>query len=233
MKNKNLAIIPIREGSKRIKDKNIKNFNGKPLFYYSLKAAINSGVIDKIIITSDSLRYLKLVKKYFKTSNLIEYLIRPYSISRSTSSTESAISHCLKNYKDFENIFLIQATSPLIASEDLVLGFKKYKKFNYDSLFSAYLSKSFLWKLNENANLRSINYDYKKRPMSQVFKNYLILENGSFYIFKYKKFTKYNNRLFDKIGFYEMNKYLSIDIDDIKDFKLAEFISSNIKLFKN
>ena len=69
--------------------------------------------------------------------------------------------------------------------------------------------------------------------MSQSFKNKKIIENGAFYIFKYQKYLKFRNRLFGNIGFYEMNKYLSIDIDNINDFKIAEFINKNIKYFKN
>lgn len=229
---RNLAIIPLRSGSKRIKDKNIKSFNNKPLFYYSIKVALDSKLFDKIIISSDSKKYLDLVKNEFKSNRKLDYIIRPNKISKNLSSTELAISHTLESNLIFENIFLIQATSPLLQKNDLIDGFKKFERNKLDSLFSCYLSGSFIWSYKNN-NLRSENYNYKKRPMSQKFKNKKIIENGAFYIFKYEKYLKFKNRLFGKIGFFEMNKYFSIDIDSNKDFKLAEYIIKNLKFYKN
>ena len=63
-KNKILAVIGLRSGSKSLKDKNIKILNGKPLFYYILKAAKKSKYINKIAISTDSKKYKKIVKKY-------------------------------------------------------------------------------------------------------------------------------------------------------------------------
>ena len=61
---KSICIIPARGGSKRIKNKNIKNFFGKPLIYYSIKAAIKSNIFDKIIVSTDSKKIASIVKKY-------------------------------------------------------------------------------------------------------------------------------------------------------------------------
>ena len=229
---KNLAIIPIRSGSKRIKDKNIKLFNLEPLVHTSVKVALSSKLFDKIVISSDSDNYLKLVNNKFSKNRKIHCIKRPKNISQNLSSTELTINHVLNKIENFENIFLIQATSPLLQKSDLINGFKKFNKDELDSLFSCYMTKSFIWSI-ENNNLKSENYNYKKRPMSQKFKNKQIIENGAFYIFNYKKYLKFKNRLFGKIGFYEMNKYFSVDIDNEKDFKLAEYISKNKNFFKN
>mgnify|MGYP000070463224 CR=1 FL=1 len=60
----NIAIIPARIGSKRIKEKNIKNFFGKPIICYSILAAQQTGIFSKIIVTTDSLKIAKIAKKY-------------------------------------------------------------------------------------------------------------------------------------------------------------------------
>ncbi|MDC1148749.1 hypothetical protein OAT00_03675 [Pelagibacteraceae bacterium] len=65
-KNKFWAFIPARSGSKSIKNKNILDISGKPLFFYSLEVARKVKLIDKIIFSSDSKKYIKLSKKYFK-----------------------------------------------------------------------------------------------------------------------------------------------------------------------
>jgi CMP-N,N'-diacetyllegionaminic acid synthase len=61
---KNICIIPIRKGSKGIKNKNIKNFNGKPLAYYTIKAALDSKIFSKIFVTHNSIFYKKNYKNF-------------------------------------------------------------------------------------------------------------------------------------------------------------------------
>lgn len=229
---KNLAIIPIRSGSKRIKNKNIKIFNRKPLVYNAINTALKSKLFEKIVISSDSSKYLNLIKDGFNSNKVLDYLKRTHKISSNLSNTELAIDHAIKFFQNYDNVFLIQATSPLLQYSDLINGYKKFKNSNLDSLFSCYISGSFIWSY-KNDKFKPENYDFKNRPMSQSFKNKKIIENGAFYIFKFQKYLKFRNRLFGNIGFYEMNKYLSIDIDNINDFKIAEFINKNIKYFKN
>ena len=60
----NVIIIPARAGSKRIKNKNMKLFFGKPLIYYSIKAALDSKIFDKIHISSDSKKIINYAKKF-------------------------------------------------------------------------------------------------------------------------------------------------------------------------
>ena len=58
---KTIAIIPARGGSKRIKNKNIIKFNKQPIIYWSLKAALKSKCFDKIIVSTDSDKIIKIV----------------------------------------------------------------------------------------------------------------------------------------------------------------------------
>ena len=95
-----------------------------------------------------------------------------------TASTESAMLEFAENY-DFENIVLIQATSPLLKSSDLDEAIEKYD--NFDSMLSVVAQKRFYWNYNEDGSVSPINYDFKKRPMRQQFKGNLV-ENGAFYI---------------------------------------------------
>jgi len=97
-----------------------------------------------------------------------------------------------------------------------------FERKKYNSIFSAYKKKDFLWK-NKKNKLSSFSYNYKKRKNSQKM-NELIFENGAIYIFQTKGFLKYQNRLFGKIGVYYMKKMHSIDIDEMEDVKLVEKI---------
>ena len=60
----NIAVIPARGGSKRIPFKNIKDFNGAPLISYSIKAALDSGVFSKVIVSSDDKKIIEVATQY-------------------------------------------------------------------------------------------------------------------------------------------------------------------------
>ena len=64
MKNKILAIIPARSGSKGLKDKNIKLLNGKPLIAYTIEAAVKSEVFEDVIVSTDSEKYKEISEEY-------------------------------------------------------------------------------------------------------------------------------------------------------------------------
>ena len=64
MGNKAIAIITARGGSKRIPQKNIKEFCGKPIIAYSIEAAINSGIFDEVMVSTDSMEIAKIAIKY-------------------------------------------------------------------------------------------------------------------------------------------------------------------------
>ena len=167
---KNLAIIPIRSGSKRIKNKNIKIFNRNHLYIMQLIQHLNLNYLKKIVISSDSSKYLNLIKDGFNSNKVLDYLKRTHKISSNLSNTELAIDHAIKFFQNYDNVFLIQATSPLLQYSDLINGYKKFKNSNLDSLFSCYISGSFIWSY-KNDKFKPENYDFKNRPMSQRFKN--------------------------------------------------------------
>lgn len=132
----------------------------------------------------------------------------------------------LKKEVGYKYIFLIQATSPLIISKDIRNCKNLMIRKKLDSIFSSYQDDKFIWK-NDKKNLKSINYKIKNRPMKQMFRNNLYVENGAIYAFKSDGFKINKNRLFGKIGTVVMPKERSIDIDTKKD--LDEFNN----LFKN
>lgn len=216
MKNKKLiCIIPLRSKSKGIINKNIKMMAGVPLSVYSIKAACNCLIFKKVIIAIDDFSYKKKIQNYF-VNNKITYFNRSKHGSMDNSPSEMVISEVLKKNKEFEHVCLIQATSPLLKSNDLVGGYKKYLNGGYDSLISGYITKKFFWKNFKN-HIIPINYNPINRPMKQKNKG-TIVENGAFYFFKSKGFFKKKNRIFGKTGVYLMEEKNSIEIDTKSQF---------------
>jgi N-acylneuraminate cytidylyltransferase len=95
-----LGVIPARQGSE-LKDKNIKNYKGKPLIFHTINTALNSKFINKIVISTDSIKYKKLCMNKFKNKIEIPF-IRPKSISGKFSKDYDWIKHCLLFLKNKE-----------------------------------------------------------------------------------------------------------------------------------
>ena len=104
------ALIPARQGSKGIKNKNIKDINGEPLLVWTIKSALKSKYINKVVVSTDSKKIANISSKF----GVNVPGLRPKKFSRDTSTTESVIKHYLDNwsYKD-ETIVLLQPTSPI------------------------------------------------------------------------------------------------------------------------
>ena len=123
-----------------------------------------------------------------------------------------------------KNIVLLQATSPMRTSEDIIGCIKKFNNKKLDSIFSIYKEKNFLWRKTKK-RLQSISFNYKYRERAQKM-DYIYHENGAIFIFKIKKFLKEKNRIFGKFDFFEMKKSNSIDIDDKEDLReLLDYIN--------
>tara|TARA_B100000989_G_scaffold293945_1_gene272129 strand:+ start:2669 stop:3316 length:648 start_codon:yes stop_codon:yes gene_type:complete len=211
-----VSLIPARKGSKGIKNKNLIDLCGKPLIHYSIQASINS-LVNETWVSSDSDEILKTSKNL--GSNTIK---RPKHLSEDDSSSESALIHFAKNI-DFDILVFIQCTVPLIKSEDINKGIEKMK--NFDSVVSVTETNQMFW--NSNGPIYDINN--RSRRQNSI-KRYL--ETGSFFITTKKNLMKSNNRLSGKIGFLEIPKHRSFDIDDYDDLKIVKSII-NSKEFDN
>lgn len=223
----NIAFIPLRCGSKSIPFKNIKNFCGKPLVYWNLKAIEESKSVDIVYIATDCKEVIDTINSFcFK--KVVIYKRDPIN-ARDISPTEDVMLEFLEKRKqDNEDYFLlVQATSPITQSYDFDNAIKQLKNSKKDSLLTVVNEKRFFW----NKDGMPINYDYKNRPRRQDFEGFY-LENGAFYINKVKNILRDKNRLSGKIDLYVMNDYTSIEIDEPLDWHIAESYMQNHILSK-
>lgn len=212
-----LAFIPVRGGSKSIPLKNIKDFCGKPLVYWNVKALQDCSAVDKIVVATDS-SVIKDTVSCFRFSKVEVYDRKPEN-AVDTASTESVMLEYIEaaNLPDNDIFMLVQATSPLTRTEDFEGGLSLYNSGRFDSLLSCVRNKRFFW--NENGT--SKNYDYKNRPRRQDFDG-MLMENGAFYINSVKNIKEAKNRLSGKIGIYEMPEYTATEIDESDDWLILE-----------
>lgn len=212
-----ISIVPVRIGSKSIPKKNIKDFCGKPLIYWTLQSLQNSNSIEKIIVASDSQEINNIVKLF--DFNKIEIYNRSLQNSTDISSTESVLIEVVNNFSFNKEdiIFLNQVTNPFVKCQDIDNAYKSYIDNKFDSLLTCTLSKRFYW----SDDCQPLNYDFKNRPRRQDFKGNFV-ENGAFYINSVQNILKHSNRLSGKIGIYQMNEYSYYEIDDYQDWIICE-----------
>lgn len=214
----NVAFIPVRGGSKSIPLKNIKEICGKPLVYWTVKAANECKEIDKVYVATDSDKIRETVDSF--NFEKVEVIGRSAESASDTASTESAMLEFAEKY-DFDNIVLVQATSPLLQSKDLDNGFNEFYKEGTDSVLSTVRQKRFNWKIDEKGNAIPTNYDVFKRPRRQEFDGYLV-ENGAFYITSKKELLETKNRVSGNIKAVEMNEDTFFEIDEPSDWIIIE-----------
>jgi N-acylneuraminate cytidylyltransferase len=213
----NIAFIPVRGGSKSIPLKNIKLINGRPLIYWTLDAAVNCSSIDQVVVSTDSKEIREAVNKY--NSQKVKLANRSQEVSTDTASTEAVmLEYAEKN--SFNNIILIQATSPLLTSEDLQKGLSKYNEANIHSVLSVVRQKRFLWS-EEQGKGTPVNYDFMHRPRRQEFSGFLV-ENGAFYITSRERLLETKCRISGTIGLVEMDEDSYFEIDEPSDWIIVE-----------
>lgn len=132
-----IAVIPARKNSKRIKNKNIKSFFGKPIISYAIKCAIKSKLFDKIIVSTDSVKIAKISKKF----GAIAPFLRPKKLSSDTAFTIDVIKHTLnwlynKNIKP-DYVCCIYPTTPLLKPQDLKKSYSIIKQNKFDFIVSS------------------------------------------------------------------------------------------------
>ncbi len=224
----NIAFIPVRGGSKSIPLKNIKLLAGRPLVYWTTRAANDALCIDRVIIATDNEKIKKVVQD-FHMSKVEIYDRRPEN-AVDTASTESVMLEYISQayLEDQDNFFLIQATSPLLQSDDIDKMYRQYLHTHADSAISCVRNKRFFW----STDGQPLNYDYRHRPRRQDFAG-LMMENGACYINKVANIKRDQNRLSGKICVYEMPAYTGIEIDEPDDFLLLAQLIKRYHLHSN
>ena len=220
---KNICIIPARSNSKRIKNKNIKSFLGKPIIYYAINTAIKSKLFEEIVVSTDSKKIKKISEKF---GAKVPFL-RSKKLSDDFSTTKEVLYDAvnrLKYEKDY-NLFCIYPTAALIKKKDLIQSLKKFKSSNADALYAitsySHQPQRALFINRHQFIYPSDSFSFKKRTQDL---QKLFHDSGTFYIFKSSYLKKNKKNFSKKTTYYELPKNRAVDIDDIDDFNLAECI---------
>ena len=222
-KKKYLAIIPARRDSLELKNKNILIFNKMPLIEWTIKLALKSKKISKIIVSTNDIRILKLKKKYINRNILFHK--RTENLSTKNSKIYDTLNKILpKESNKFDNFILLQPTSPLKKNNSIDNAIHYYEKNKKDICVSVSKSKynpNNIFKINNK--LLKIKYGLHMPKNRQDYKNFYFI-NGSIYIANIESYLKYKTFITNKTLGYIMPKKESFDIDDDLDFFIVQQI---------
>lgn len=224
-----VAIIPARGGSKRIPKKNIKLFFGKPIIAYSIEVAQQSGVFDKIIVSTDCEEIAKVAEKFGAQVPFV----RPPELSDDFATTTQVTSHAIKwlNAAGFPSSYncTIYPTAPLLQSKYLKQGLKQLESTDAVHAFSV-TSMPFpiqrTFKINKKGRCRMFwpeNFSTRSQDLEEAYQ-----DAGQFYWMK-------SNQEQSDILFGEQSvpvvlpRHLVQDIDTLEDWKRAELMYQAIK----
>lgn len=216
--DKYVAFIPARGGSKSIPLKNIKSIAGKPLILWSIEAALNCEKIDKVYLSTDSDEISNVANRI--KDKRFEVIGRNPSTATDTATTESAMLDFSESHI-FDNIILIQATSPLLTSKDLTNAIELHENSSMDSLLSVVRQKRFVWKEQDSNLAVPVNYNPMRRPRRQEFEGYLV-ENGAIYITTYNSLKNLECRMSRNVISYEMPEETYYELDEPTDWIIIE-----------
>ena len=212
---KNIAFIPLRGGSESIPLKNIKLLNKRPLAYYALDAVTQCDLIEKVVVATDSDEIAKVIKEY--PSDKIIVMGRSEEVSTNFSPTIDVVLEIAQQI-EFNNLVLVQATSPLVSVDDITRGLQLLAQ-GYDSVLSVVRQHRFIW--DEDTHLP--NYPMPNKPRRQDWRGILV-ENGAFYINSRENVLRDKFYLSGKIGLCEMAEDTYVEIDEEHDWLMMEQI---------
>lgn len=220
----NLAIIPARGGSKRIKKKNIKLFLGKPIILYPIEAALRSELFDDVIVSTDDIEIADIVK-----NSGAKVLFRSKENSDDYATLYDVVNEVLNKYLNnniyYNTVSCILATSAFITPKLLKEAYKVLIEDNTDSVLPIvpfnYPIQRALKKTNgEITFFNSENFFKRTQDLEDAYH-----DAGMFYFTKTKSFLDENNDRLSSgiIKPIILNELETQDIDTIQDWELAEF----------
>jgi CMP-N,N'-diacetyllegionaminic acid synthase len=236
MKNKILAIIGARSGSKELINKNIRKLGNKPLMAWIIGAAKKSKLINRVIVSTDSVKYAKIANKFGAETPTL----RPKQLAKDNSRELDFIIHMLNYLDKKENfkpdiIVRLLATCPFQKPKDIDKLIKLVLKNKYDSaviISKARQHPEKALKIVGNKNKRLVSYINNKG--TDVGSN----NNRQAYTQAYFRANviacrpdviKKNNSLTSKkVGYLIISQSNAIDIDNEIDFKIAKYYRTNI-----
>lgn len=216
------AIVPMRHSSERVKGKNYRSFNGKPLFHYITETLLNCPSITQVVIDTDSPTIMDYAKVHLPKVILLE---RPVHLRDGNIPMNDVL---LNIVGQIESDFYLQthSTNPLLSAETVQEAIDFFLKNYpiYDSLFSVTRLQTRLWDGLARAVNHNPNILLRTQDLPPIYE-----ENSCLYIFTKQILKERHNRIGNRPYLFEIDRKEAIDIDEEIDFLIAELAHKILK----
>ncbi len=219
---KRLAIIPARSGSKGLPDKNIRPLCGKPLLAYTVEAALESGLFDRVLVSTDSPRYAAIADEYGAG-----VCMRRPELADDRATTYQLLKDLFTNrWIQADTFALLQPTSPLRRSTHIRQAVTLFEeaRAHFDFLVSvkpAKLPPDLVRPVEEDNSLKHFDGDYTdyRRQEAAYYS-----PNGAIYLADTAAYLEQKHFFGKRAMAYRMAPEASVDIDTLLDFQMATFL---------
>ncbi|MBN1621099.1 MAG: acylneuraminate cytidylyltransferase family protein [Endomicrobiales bacterium] len=227
-KNKKVvAIIPARGGSKGIIRKNLKDIGGKPLIAHTIEHSQKAKTIDYTVLSSEDKEIQEVARSY--GANVID---RPKDLAGDSARVDPLLIWTVNELEKqgiYANIIvLLYPTAPLRDVLSIDKAVTMVREEGYDSVLSLYKDDTYLWKV-EGDIAAPINYEPAKRMPRQKEAWNQWAENKAVYVMTKDLLLNTGCRLGGRVGYVEMAKWRSIDLDTEDDLFLARSMYERLK----
>ncbi len=227
-----LTIIPARKGSRRVPNKNIRPLAGVPLIEWTFKACASLDINQDVFVSTNC----EKIQESARSFGLLCPELRPEELAQDLTSTADVvhyiIRYCQKNLNCiYENILLLQPTSPLRSSRDIKEAISLFTQKSADAIQSYTPAECPpMWINTIEASLQTDDFipqNFKNIRSQDLGQFYRI--NGAIYIIKASIFLEKSSFLVPNSFAYIMPRSRSIDIDDEYDFIVADLMALHAK----
>jgi N-acylneuraminate cytidylyltransferase len=219
----NLCIIPARGGSKRIPQKNIKEFLGKPIIAYSIEAALQSNLFDEVMVSTDDFEIAEIAKLYGAKVPFTRSVLN----SNDFATTSDVIVEVLGWYKEqerkFDNVCCCYATAPFVTAARLHEGYEKLTTQNATSVFPVVAFDYPIWRSLKTDQSRRLQMNWPEHLNARsqdLPKAYH--DAGLWYWINVDAFLKTKTLFTENTFGLELSPLEVQDIDNVHDWKIAE-----------
>jgi CMP-N-acetylneuraminic acid synthetase len=216
-----IALLPMKENSERVPQKNYRELAGKPLFFYIADSLKKTKCFEKLIINTDSDKIANMAIDRYDNWVLIHE--RPKELCGDFVSMNCIIKYDITKYGDDSHYFQTHSTNPFLSEIVIRNAVRFYEKNvidnKHDTVFSVNELKTRLY----DKDLKPINHNpdelIRTQDLDRIYE-----ENSNFYIFNTNSFQLTNGRIGKKPFPFvmESNRIESLDIDDPKDWEFAK-----------
>jgi pseudaminic acid cytidylyltransferase len=218
----NLCIIPARGGSKRIPRKNIKDFLGKPMISYAIDTAIQSGLFDEIMVSTEDEEIAETAMSFGASIPFLRSKNNADDFATTAQVIEEVMHVYSNSGKYFEHICCMYPCTPLVQPEYLMASYNILLEKNVDSVIPVVAYDYPIQRAlkTEDGFIRFFNPEFALTRSQDLEKSFH--DAGQFYWLKTKMFLEKTKILTDNSGYYEMSSFDCQDIDTENDWKMAE-----------